>query len=75
MTEEQAQAWLRQVDGLVYRNADLDEASAWVAVVRAPSNAGHPRQIIVAFGSSLENATDAAEEIWQRHWRRLSATH
>jgi len=75
MTEEQAQAWLKQVKGNVYRNSRPYEDDAWVAVVRTPAVSGNVGKIIVAFGESLVSATGAAEEQWQEIWGRISSLH
>ena len=76
MTHQEAVAWLRQVDGTVYRQQrECAPETAWVAVVRTPPSNGRVGKIILAFGDSLEGATIAAEEQWQDIWGRLSETH
>jgi hypothetical protein len=65
MTADEAIAWLRQVDGELYRTPrGTGDRAAWVAVVRAPRPARASR-LIVALGESLEEATSTAARQWR----------
>ena len=65
MTADEAIAWLRQVDGELYRTPrGAGERAAWVAVVRAP-RAARASRLIVALGESLEEATATAARQWR----------
>lgn len=76
MTEAEALTWLKQVGGVAYHNQrDADGENAWVAVVRTPTANGKNSKIIMAFGESLELATEAAEEQWHQLWTGLSQVH
>jgi hypothetical protein len=76
MTSEQAIDWLRQVNGQLYRNNQhASGRRAWVAVVRTPRSGARNGKLIVALGSTLEEATAAAEDQWQRVWQDLSDAH
>jgi hypothetical protein len=76
VTEEQAQKWLEQVEGAVYRNeSPFDEHESWVAVVQTPQAGATQGQIIMAYGESIASATIAAEQQWNRLWGQLSSVH
>jgi hypothetical protein len=76
MSSEDALGWLRQVKGQLYRNNRHPSGTeAWVAVVRTPRNGSHNGKLIIALGSSMEEAAAAAEGQWRRVWRDLSQTH
>jgi hypothetical protein len=65
MTADEAIAWLRQVDGELYRTPRGGDRAAWVAVVRAPRAAPRASRLIVALGESLEEATATAARQWR----------
>ena len=76
MTSRQAIDWLRQVDGHLYRNKrHASGKRAWVAVVRTPRSGARNGKLIVALGASMEEATAAAEDEWQRIWREHGQPH
>ncbi len=85
MTEKEAIAWLRQVQGELYRAPRKSgKEDAWVAVVRSPGprvegclgGFGVARgRIIIAIGETLLEAAEAAEGQWSRIWRDQSALH
>jgi len=67
---EEAIAWLRDVEGRLYRSGpDASGRTAWVAVVRTPGRAGARGKLIIALGETLEDAAASAEEQWQKLWR------
>ena len=66
MTPEEAEHWLRQVEGKLFRTPPRNgRQNAWVAVVETPRNGGRRGRLIVALGGSMEEATDAAEHQWR----------
>jgi hypothetical protein len=65
MTADEALAWLRQVDGELYRTPRGGDRAAWVAVVRTPRAAPRTPRLIVALGESLEEATATAARQWR----------
>jgi hypothetical protein len=76
MTLEEALGWLRQVRGQLYRNSRPPSGTEdWVAVVRTPRNGGRNGKLIIAVGSSMEEAAAAAEDQWQEVWQEMSQTH
>jgi hypothetical protein len=76
MTPEEALGWLRQVKGQLYRNNPHPSGTqAWVAVVRTPRNGARNGKLIIALGSSMEEAAAAAENQWQEIWHGMSQTH
>jgi hypothetical protein len=73
---EEAMAWLREVEGRLYRSGpDASGRSAWVAVVRTPGRGGARGKLIIALGETLEGAAASAAEQWQRLWRGLGPLH
>jgi len=73
---ESAIAWLRDVEGRLYRSGpDAAGDSAWVAVVRTPGASGSRGKLIIALGDTLEAAAGAAEAQWQRLWSALGPVH
>jgi hypothetical protein len=73
---DEAMAWLRQVEGRLYRSGpDPEGRTAWVAVVRTPGAGGSRGKLIIAVGATLEEATGSAEEQGQRLWQALSPLH
>ncbi len=76
MTPEKALGWLRQVKGQLYRNNRHSSGTeAWVAVVRTPRSGARNGRLIIALGSSMEEAAAAAEGQWQEIWQGMSQTH
>ena len=76
MTPEEALGWLHQVNGQLYRNNRHSSGiQAWVAVVRTPRDGARNGKLIVALGSSMEEAAAAAEDLWQKVWHGMSQTH
>ena len=70
MTADQALSWLQQVGGELYHSRKAEPGNtAWVAVVRTPSMGGRRGKLIIALGSSMQEAASAAEDQWQRLWR------
>ena len=76
MKTDEALSWLRQVRGQLYRNRRHESGKqAWVAVVRTPRQGSRRGKLIIALGESMEEATTAAEDQWQRLWEGLGPTH
>jgi hypothetical protein len=76
MTPEDAMSWLRQVKGQLYRNNRHPSGTrAWVAVVRTPRNGARHGKLIIALGSSMEEAASAAQYQWQEVWRLFGSRH
>jgi hypothetical protein len=76
MTPEQAMSWLQQVGGELYQSRHADKGrTAWVAVVRTPQLAARRGKLIIALGSTMLEATAAAEDQWQKLWQDLGAAH
>ena len=76
MSSEEAIAWLRQVDGQLYRNQRHPSGrEAWVAVVRTPRAAGRRGKLIVALGGTMEEAANAAAGQWEAVWQSYGAAH
>lgn len=76
MTAEKALEWLHQVNGQLYRNNRHSSGrQAWVAVVRTPPAGTRNGRLIIALGSSMEEAASAAEGQWQRVWEGLGPAH
>jgi hypothetical protein len=70
MTPEQALSWLQQVGGALYHSRNAEPGpTAWVAVVRTPWLSGRPGKLIIALGSSMQEAAVAAEDQWQKVWQ------
>ena len=68
--------WLREVDGQLYRNnRHRSGREAWVAVVRTPQASGRRGKLIVALGSSREEAATAAAGQWHAVWRSFGPAH
>jgi hypothetical protein len=73
---EEAIAWLREVEGRLYRSGpDACGRVAWVAVVRTPGQPGARGKLIIALGETLEDAAASAEAQWQKLWRTLGRLH
>ena len=76
MTPEEALGWLRQVKGQLYRNNRHSSGTqAWVAVVRTPRNGTRNGKLIIALGSSVEEAAATAKGQWREIWHGMSQTH
>ena len=76
MTPEKALGWLRQVKGQLYRNNRHSSGTqAWVAVVRTPRNGTRNGKLIIALGSSVEEAAATAKGQWREIWHGMSQTH
>jgi hypothetical protein len=77
MSLDEALEWIAQVDGRLYQNPrKRGEPDAWVAVVRTPgANPVGRGRVIVASGSTLQQATHAAEAQWNRVWEALGEPH
>ena len=76
MTRDEALDWIQQVDGRLYQNPKkADQHDEWVAVIRTPQSGPVRNKVIVAIGSSLQQATAAAEEEWSQLWQKLSRLH
>jgi hypothetical protein len=74
MTPEQAVNWLLQVGGELYQSRHAGEGrTAWVAVVRTPRLSERRGKLIIALGSSMLEATAAAEDQWQKLWQELGS--
>jgi hypothetical protein len=66
MTKEEAIAWLREVDGELYRTAPGRRGRrAWIAVVTAPGSGSSPAQRIIALGETVQEAARAAADQWR----------
>ena len=66
MTKDEAIAWLREVDGELYRTAPGRRGRrAWVAVVKSPASGCSPARRIIALGETVQEATRAAAEQWR----------
>lgn len=76
MTQDEALEWLREVNGQLYRNnRHRSGREAWVAVVRTPLAGGRRGKLIVALGSSMEEAAEAAAGQWHLVWSSFGPTH
>jgi hypothetical protein len=66
MTKDEAVAWLREVDGALYRTAPGRRGRrAWVVVVTAPASGTCLPKRIIALGESLQEATASAVAQWR----------
>ena len=73
MTQEQAIHWLQQVGGELYHSRHAEPGrTAWVAVVRTPRTGAQRGKLIIALGSSMQEAASAAEDQWQKLWPAAS---
>ena len=76
MGTDEAVAWLREVEGRLYRSGpDATGRSAWVAVVRTPGPSGARGKLIIAVGATLEDAATSAEVEWRKLWSALGPVH
>jgi hypothetical protein len=66
MTRSEAIAWLRAVDGELYRTPPGRRGRrAWVAVVTTPATGGTPQQRIIALGETVQEAASSAAAQWR----------
>jgi hypothetical protein len=66
MTRSEAIAWLRAVDGELYRTPPGRRGRrAWVAVVTTPATGSAPQQRIIALGETLQEAASSAAVQWR----------
>ena len=66
MTRSEAIAWLRTVDGELYRTPPGRRGRrAWVVVVTTPATGGTPQQRIIALGETLQQAASSAAAQWR----------
>jgi hypothetical protein len=76
MTPEQALHWLQQVGGELYHSRHPDPGrKAWVAVVRTPPLGLRRGKLIIALGSTLDEAAAAAEQQWRALWQESGTPH
>ncbi len=76
MRSEEAIAWLRRVGGQLYRNNPHESGrNAWVAVVRVPRTEGRAGTLIIAVGSTMEEAAETAAGRWRRVAGRAEQLH
>lgn len=77
LTSEQAIAWLRSVDGELYRTPTQSSVRAglWVAVVRTPSFSGQRARMIIAVGDTALEAAHAAACQWHAAWEGAPQGH
>ena len=76
MRSEEAIAWLRRVGGQLYRNKPHPSGrNAWVAVVRAPRPGNRAGTLIIAVGSTMEEAAETAASRWQRFTGQAEQLH
>ena len=74
MTQEQAILWLQQVGGALYHSPRSEGGqTTWVAVVRTPWTGARRGKLIIALGSSMQEAAAAAEDQWQKLWQEPNA--
>jgi hypothetical protein len=66
MTRSEAIAWLRAVDGELYRTPPGRRGRrAWVAVVTTPADGTGSQQRIIALGETLQEAASSAAAQWR----------
>jgi hypothetical protein len=66
MTRSEAIAWLRAVDGELYRTPPGRRGRrAWVAVVTTPATGNGSQQRIIALGETLQEAASSAAAQWR----------
>ena len=76
MRPDDALSWLRQVKGQLYcNNRHPSGTRAWVAVVRTPRHGARNGKLIIALGSTMEEAASAAEGQWKEVWRGIGPRH
>lgn len=69
LDSEQTIAWLRSVDGELYRTLrDRHREGLWVAVVRTPDLGTRRAQLIIAVGDTALEAAGAAACQWRSIW-------
>jgi len=76
MTADEAIAWLRRVDGELYRTRrSVGARAAWVAVVPAPRVDRQRSRLIIALGESLEEAASTAARQWRENFASSGPLH
>jgi len=76
MTREEALDWIQQVDGRLYQNPKkTDQHDEWVAVIRTPPAIQKRGKVIIGIGSTLQQATQIAEQEWNELFEELSGVH
>jgi hypothetical protein len=66
LSTAEAIAWLREVDGELFRTpANPTGREAWVAVVRVPAPMAQRRPMIVGLGKTFEEAASVAAAQWR----------
>ncbi|MDJ0848107.1 MAG: hypothetical protein QNK04_07010 [Myxococcota bacterium] len=76
MRSEEAITWLRRVGGQLYRNKPHPSGrNAWVAVVRAPRTGNRAGTLIIAVGSTMEEAAETAASRWRRFTGHAEQLH
>ena len=76
MAPDDALGWLRRMNGQLYRNNPHPSGkNAWVAVVRASRPGAGAGTLIIALGSTMEEAAQAAAGRWQRISGREQRLH
>ena len=76
MAANDSLSWLRSMNGQLYRNNPHPSGkNAWVAVVRTPRPGNVTGTLIIALGSTMEEAAEAAAGRWQRLTSREKVFH
>jgi hypothetical protein len=76
MTHGEARRWLEDVGARVLHNPERDgDDRAWATVIHKQATSAGPAQLIVAFGSSLGDLAQTAEQHWNAAWGRSSSVH
>ena len=77
LNSEEAIAWLRSVDGELYRTptGNATNLGVWVAVVRTPAFEGSRAQLIIAVGDTALEAAEAAACQWRSAWDQVPQGH
>ena len=66
LSAAEAIAWLREVDGELFRTpTNRTGREAWVAVVRIPAPMARRRPMIVGLGETFEEAASVAAAQWR----------
>lgn len=73
---DDALSWLRSMNGQLYRNNPHPSGkNAWVAVVRTPRPGDSAGTLIIALGSTMEEAAEAAAGRWRRLTSHAQVLH
>jgi hypothetical protein len=71
-----ALSWLRSKNGQLYcNNPHPSGKNAWVAVVRTPRPGNVTGTLIIALGSTMEEAAEAAAGRWRRFFGDAERLH